>query len=107
MGRSARGLWSLYDLLQPVRSLANGWHLGLHGGLVEAHDGSVQMIDTSIVRVHQHGGECGIPLSKAFHVRVLDATSEMGSLAEMLGLCLEVRISLNSGHWLARPQGLR
>ncbi len=24
--------------------------------LAEAHDGSVQMIDTSIVRVHQHGG---------------------------------------------------
>jgi transposase len=24
--------------------------------LAKAHDGSVQMIDTSIVRVHQHGG---------------------------------------------------
>jgi hypothetical protein len=25
--------WALHDLLQPVRSLANGWHLGLdHGG---------------------------------------------------------------------------
>jgi transposase len=27
--------------------------------LAEAHDGSVQMIDTSIVRVHQHGGYAG------------------------------------------------
>jgi transposase len=27
--------------------------------LAEAHDGSVQMIDTSIVRVHQHGGCAG------------------------------------------------
>jgi len=25
----------------------------------ETHDGSVQMIDTSIVRVHQHGGCAG------------------------------------------------
>jgi hypothetical protein len=27
--------------------------------LAEAHDGSVQMIDTSIVRVHQHDGCAG------------------------------------------------
>jgi hypothetical protein len=27
--------------------------------LSESHDGSVQMIDTSIVRVHQHGGCAG------------------------------------------------
>jgi hypothetical protein len=27
--------------------------------LAKAHDGSVQMIDTSIVRVHQHGGCAG------------------------------------------------
>lgn len=46
MARSAGRLWALHDLLHPVRSLANGLHLGL--------DGSVQMIDTSIVRVHQH-----------------------------------------------------
>ena len=58
MARSAGELWALHDLLQPVRSLADGWHLGLDHGveLAETHDGSVQMIDTSIVRVHQHGG---------------------------------------------------
>jgi putative transposase len=28
-------------------------------GLAKAHDGSVQMIDTSIVRVHQHPGCAG------------------------------------------------
>ena len=61
MARFARGLWALHDLLQPVRSLADGWHLGLHHGSPspKAHDGSVQMIDTSIVRVHQHGGCAG------------------------------------------------
>jgi hypothetical protein len=33
MARSAGELWALYYLLQPVRSLADGWHLGLdHGG---------------------------------------------------------------------------
>src|ERR1700691_2554890 len=29
MARSAGELWALHDLLQPVRSLADGWHLGL------------------------------------------------------------------------------
>ena len=34
MVRSAGELWTLHDLLQPVRSLADCWHLGLdHGGL--------------------------------------------------------------------------
>ena len=33
MVRSAGELWTLHDLLQPVRSLADCWHLGLdHGG---------------------------------------------------------------------------
>jgi len=33
MARSAGELWALHDLLQPVCSLAVGWHLGLdHGG---------------------------------------------------------------------------
>jgi pimeloyl-ACP methyl ester carboxylesterase len=27
MARSARELWALHDLLQPVRALADGWHL--------------------------------------------------------------------------------
>ena len=54
MPRSAGGLWALHDLLQPVRSLANGiWDLIMEA-LAEDHDGSVQMIDTSIVRFHQH-----------------------------------------------------
>jgi hypothetical protein len=39
---------SLYDLLQPLRSLASGWR-----ALAAPHDAAVQMIDTSIVRVDQ------------------------------------------------------
>ena len=49
-------IWALHDLLQSLRSLAAGWHLGPdHGRLAAAHNGAVQMIDTSVVRVHQHG----------------------------------------------------
>ncbi|PDT55550.1 IS5/IS1182 family transposase, partial [Bradyrhizobium diazoefficiens] len=38
--------------------MAGIWDL-IMKALAEAHDGSVQMIDTSIVRVHQHGGCAG------------------------------------------------
>jgi hypothetical protein len=66
MARPVGELWALHDLLQSVRSLANGWHLGRdHGGPSETHDGSVQMIDTSFVHVHQHGGCVGGGQSKA------------------------------------------
>jgi len=43
-------------LLQPLRSLAaSGVWARIMNALATAHDASVQMIDTSIVRVHQHG----------------------------------------------------
>jgi hypothetical protein len=58
MARSARVLWALHDLLQPVCALADIWDLIMEA-LEETHDGCVQMIDTSIVRVHQHGGCAG------------------------------------------------
>ena len=38
--------------------MAGIWDLIMEA-LAETHDGSVQMIDTSIVRVHQHGGCAG------------------------------------------------
>jgi transposase len=38
--------------------MAGIWDLIMEA-LAEAHDGCVQMIDTSIVRVHQHGGCAG------------------------------------------------
>ena len=38
--------------------VAGSWDLIMEA-LAETHDGSVQLIDTSIVRVHQHGGCAG------------------------------------------------
>jgi hypothetical protein len=38
--------------------MAGIWDL-IMKSLAESHDGSIQMIDTSIVRVHQHGGCAG------------------------------------------------
>jgi hypothetical protein len=45
-------------LLQSLRSLATGWLWGrIMNTLAGAHDAPMQMIDTSIVRMHQHGAD--------------------------------------------------
>ncbi|WP_245320390.1 IS5 family transposase [Bradyrhizobium lablabi] len=52
----ARGVWSVHHLLQPICSVAVGWCLEPHHrGTCRCPDAAVQMIDTSVVRVHQHG----------------------------------------------------
>ena len=60
MVRSAGELWTLptcYNRFVRWR-IAGIWDLIMEA-FAETHDGSVQMIDTSIVRVHQHGGCAG------------------------------------------------
>jgi hypothetical protein len=55
VARPVGKLRSVHDLLQSVRSLATGGRVGQdHRRTGRAHDAAVQMIDTSIVRVHQH-----------------------------------------------------
>ncbi len=56
MARSAGELWALYDLLQSLYSVARAGVWGrIMDSLTAVHDPAVQMIDTSVVRVHQHG----------------------------------------------------
>jgi len=56
MARPARDLWSPHHLLQSLRSLAEGcvWDQIMEA-LAAGHDAAVQMINTSVVRVHRHG----------------------------------------------------
>jgi transposase len=55
VARSAGRLWPVHHLLQSLRTLATGGRLGwAYEALAATHDAAVQMIDTSIVRVHQH-----------------------------------------------------
>lgn len=52
----AGDIWSVYDLLQSLRSLGRAGILDqILNTLTAMHDAAVQMIDTSIVRLHQHG----------------------------------------------------
>jgi hypothetical protein len=57
-GATSGQLWSLHDMLQPLRALAAGGRLGWDNERVLAatHDPAVQMIDTSIIRMHQQRG---------------------------------------------------
>src|SRR6478672_4127569 len=64
MARSAGEFWAAHDLLYNrfVRwRKANVWDR-IMNALSADHDAAVQMIDTSIVRVHQHGA--GVARSK-------------------------------------------
>jgi transposase len=56
MARSAGDLRSSYHVLQSLRSVAAAgvWDQ-IMDALAAGHDAAVQMIDTSIVRAHQHG----------------------------------------------------
>jgi transposase len=56
LARPAGALWAVHDLLQPLQSLAQGrgvWDR-LNDAITAAYDGNIQMIDTSVVRMHQH-----------------------------------------------------
>ena len=54
--RICRRTMALHHLLQSLCSLAQGWRMGpAHECVDRSHDAAVQMIDTSVVRVHQHG----------------------------------------------------
>src|SRR6516225_9689939 len=54
VARSARALWALHKRIQPLQSLAQGGHLGPPDGRRRQGVRWHQMIDSSIVRVHQH-----------------------------------------------------
>lgn len=56
LNRCARVLRATHDDLQPLQPMAEGRRLGcLMEAITKASDGDVQVIDTSVVRVHQHG----------------------------------------------------
>jgi hypothetical protein len=59
MARSADEFRAAHDLLQSLRSLAQGWRVGPDHECIKRrprdHDAAVQIIATSMVRVHQHG----------------------------------------------------
>ena len=55
MGGHTGAVWTAYDLLQPVRWRKEGVWDRLFAAVATAYEGDVQMIDSSSIRVHQHG----------------------------------------------------
>ena len=96
MARSARQLRPLHHLLQSLRSLAACWCLAkIMNALAGAHDAAVQMINTSIVRVHQHGA-CIIRNRRQTMGRSRGGlTSKIHALVDTNGL--PVRLALTAG----------
>jgi hypothetical protein len=52
--RSAGQFWPVHHLLQSLCPLRRGCLEWIMNALAATHDAAVQMIDTSIIRVHQH-----------------------------------------------------
>jgi transposase len=96
MARSPGELRALNDLLQPFRSLAKAgiWDLIIKS-LSESHDSSVQMIDTSIVRVHQHGGCAGGAESRLMGRSRGGLTTKIHACVDTNGM--PVRLELTNG----------
>jgi transposase len=120
LGGLAERFWSLNHLLQSLRSLRRpGVWSSIMNVLAGAHDAAVQMIDTSIVRVHQHGaciawikrqsmGRSRGGLTSKIHA-VVDTNGPPVRLAltagEGMTIDLQILSSLKSGSMLLADRG--
>jgi transposase len=96
MARSAGYLRTPYDLLQPLVRwrLAGVWDR-IIDALAAAHDATVQMIDTSVVRVHQHGACISGNREQHMGRSRGGSTSKLHAVVDANGL--PVRIGLTPG----------
>src|SRR5580704_18109288 len=96
MARSAGLLWSVHHLLQPFRPMAKSRSMGrIMDSLAAAHDAAVQMIDTSIVRVHQHAACIARNRSQSMGRSRGGMTSKIHVVVDTNGL--PVRLGLTAG----------
>ena len=93
MARSAGLLWPTRHLLQPFRPVAKGDRI--MDSLAAAHDAAVQMIDTSIVRVHQHAACIARNRSQSMGRSRGGLTSKIHAVVDTNGL--PVRLGLTAG----------
>lgn len=99
MARSARKRRSVHDLLQSVRSLATGGRVAeLMRALAGAHDAAVQMIDTSIVRVHQHGACITRNRRQSMGRSRGGLTSKIQAVVDSNGLPIRLALSPGESH---------
>jgi hypothetical protein len=98
MARSASEFWAAHDLLQSLRSLAQGWRVGrIMNALSTDYDAAVQMIDTSIVRVHQHGSCVARNKSQSMGRSRGGLTSKIHALVDSSGLPKPRKIEVQLG----------
>jgi transposase len=99
MARPAGQLRSVYDLLQSVRSLATSGRVGqIMNALAGAHDAALQMIDTSIVRVHQHGACISRNRRQSMGWSRGGLTSKIHALVDKNGLPLRLALTPGEAH---------
>jgi transposase len=96
MARSAGLLWPTHHLLQPLHPVAKAGVWGrIMDTLAAAHDATVQMIDTSIVRAHQHAASVARNRSQSMGRSRGGLTSKIHAVVDTNAL--PVRLGLTSG----------
>ena len=77
--------------------MAGIWDLIMEA-FAEAHDGSVQMIDTSIVRVHQHGGCAGGRETRLMGRSRGGLTTKIHACVDTNGLPVRLELTTGEAH---------
>src|SRR3954464_12547614 len=99
MARPAEQLWSVHDLLQSLCLVASGRRVGqAHEYVSGAHDAAVQMIDTSIVRVHQHGACVARNKRQSMGRSRGGLTSKIHAVVDSSGLPIRLALTTGEAH---------
>src|ERR1700745_296414 len=81
-----------------ISSGGEGWSVGPHhGSLAAAHDAAVQMIDTSIVRVHQHAAWIARNRSQSMGRSRGGLTSKIHAAVDTNGLPVSLGLTAGGG----------
>src|SRR5262249_5055076 len=100
MARSARQLRSVHHLLQPfVRWRRAGVWAKIMNALAGAYDAAVQMIDTSVVRVHQHGACITRNRRQSMGRSRGGLTSQIHALVDTNGLPVRLALTAGEAQW--------
>lgn len=99
MAPSAGELRASNYLLKPLHPLVAGWRLGPANECVGVgHDAVVQMIDTSIVRVRQHGASTAGNAEKHMGRSQGGLTSKVHAVVDANGLPIHLGLTPGETH---------
>ena len=97
--RDLQQLWPLHHLLQSLRSLRRaGVWTRIMNALAATHDAAVEMIDTSIIRVHQHAACIARNKRQSMGRSRGGLTSKIHAVVDTNGLPIRLALTMGEAH---------